>query len=42
MKILIIGENGTIGTKVSTHFAQKNEITIAGRTSGDITGQWRT
>ena len=36
MKILIIGGNGTIGKKVSAHFAKKHEIIIGGRTSGDI------
>lgn len=36
MKILIIGGNGTIGSKVSTHFAAENEVIIAGRTSGDV------
>ena len=30
MKILIIGGNGTIGKKVSSHFAKKHEVTIAG------------
>ena len=37
MKILIIGGNGTIGKKVSSHFAKKHEVTIAGRSSGDVT-----
>lgn len=37
MKILIIGGYGTIGNKVASHFAEKNEIIIAGRKSGDIT-----
>jgi len=36
MKVLIIGGNGTIGKKVSAHFAKKNEIVIAGRNSGDV------
>lgn len=36
MKILIIGGNGTIGKTVVSHFAEDNEIVIAGRTSGDI------
>jgi len=35
MKILIIGGNGTIGRKVSSHLNEKHEILIAGRTSGD-------
>jgi len=37
MKILIIGGNGTIGKKVSEHFAKKHEIIIGGRNSGDVT-----
>jgi len=37
MKILIIGGNGTIGNKVTSHFADKNEIIIGGRTTGDVT-----
>ena len=37
MKILIIGGNGTIGKKVSGHFANKHEVIIAGRSSGDVT-----
>ena len=36
MKILIIGGNGAIGKKVSAHLAQKYELVIAGRTSGDV------
>lgn len=38
MKILIIGGRGTIGKKVSAHFAadSQNEITIAGRSQGDV------
>ena len=36
MKILIIGGNGTIGSKVTTHFSEKNKLIIAGRKSGDI------
>ena len=36
MKILIIGGNGAIGKKVSAHLAQKHELVIAGRTSGDV------
>ncbi len=36
MKILIIGGNGTIGKKVSAHFASKHEILIGGRNSGDV------
>ncbi|SHG62119.1 NAD(P)-dependent dehydrogenase, short-chain alcohol dehydrogenase family [Salegentibacter echinorum] len=37
MKILVIGGNGTIGKKVSSHFKKDNEVLIAGRTSGDVT-----
>ena len=37
MKILIIGGNGTIGKTVVSHFQEKNEIIIAGRTNGDVT-----
>lgn len=36
MKIVIIGGNGTIGKKVSDHFAKQHEIVIAGRHSGDV------
>lgn len=36
MKILIVGGNGTIGKKVSEHFAKKHDVVIAGRTSGDV------
>jgi NAD(P)-dependent dehydrogenase (short-subunit alcohol dehydrogenase family) len=37
MKILVIGGNGTIGKKVSERLAQKHEVLIAGRNSGDVT-----
>ncbi|WP_460219871.1 short chain dehydrogenase [Psychroserpens sp. MEBiC05023] len=37
MKILIIGGNGTIGKKVSERLAQKHEVLIAGRNSGNVT-----
>ena len=37
MKIVIIGGNGTIGSRVSTYFKEGNEVIIAGRTSGDVT-----
>jgi NAD(P)-dependent dehydrogenase (short-subunit alcohol dehydrogenase family) len=37
MKILIIGGKGTIGKRVSDHFAKKHDIIIAGRKSGDVT-----
>ena len=36
MKILIIGGNGTIGNKVTSHFNTENKVLIAGRTSGDF------
>jgi NAD(P)-dependent dehydrogenase (short-subunit alcohol dehydrogenase family) len=36
MKILIIGGKGTIGKKVTAHFAQKHEVIVAGRKSGDV------
>ncbi|MCG8615915.1 MAG: short chain dehydrogenase [Desulfobacterales bacterium] len=36
MKILIIGGNGTIGKRVSTHFSDNHEILIAGRNTGDV------
>jgi len=36
MKILMVGGNGTIGKRVSTHFSKKHEVIIAGRTSGDV------
>jgi NAD(P)-dependent dehydrogenase (short-subunit alcohol dehydrogenase family) len=37
MKILIVGGSGTIGKKVSQHFAKKHDVIIAGRNSGDVT-----
>ena len=37
MKILIIGGNGTIGKRVSTHFSTQHEVIIAGRHTGDVT-----
>ncbi len=37
MKILIVGGNGTIGKKVSTHFSKKHEVIVGGRSSGDVT-----
>ena len=37
MKLLIIGGNGTIGKKATSHFAKKHEIIVAGRNSGDVT-----
>ena len=36
MRILIIGGNGTIGKKVSAHFARDHEVIIGGRKSGDV------
>ena len=36
MKIIIIGEAGTIGKKVNEYFSKKNETIVAGRNSGKI------
>ena len=36
MKILIIGGHGTIGKRVSHRLAQKHNVLIAGRKSGDV------
>jgi len=36
MKILMVGGKGTIGKKVSQHLAEKHELIICGRNSGDI------
>ncbi len=36
MKIIIVGGNGTIGKKVSQHLAEKHEVIICGRNSGDV------
>lgn len=36
MKMLIVGGNGTVGQRVATHFREKHEVIIAGRTGGDI------
>ncbi len=36
MKIIIIGGTGTIGKKVRDHFAEKHEVVIAGRSSGEV------
>ena len=36
MRILIVGGNGTIGKKVKVSLSKKNELIIAGRTSGDV------
>jgi NAD(P)-dependent dehydrogenase (short-subunit alcohol dehydrogenase family) len=35
MKVLIIGGNGLIGSKVAEHLSKKHDIVRAGRTSGD-------
>ena len=37
MKILLVGGHGTIGKKVASYLAEKNEIIIAGRNTGDVT-----
>jgi NAD(P)-dependent dehydrogenase (short-subunit alcohol dehydrogenase family) len=37
MRVLVIGGTGTIGKKVSAHFAKKHEVVNAGRQSGDVT-----
>lgn len=37
MKILIIGGNGTIGKRITSHFSETDSVTVAGRTSGDVT-----
>ena len=36
MRILIIGGKGTIGNRVTAHFAKNNEVLVAGRTGGDF------
>ena len=36
MRILIVGGNGTIGRKVTTHLSKENDLIIAGRKSGDL------
>lgn len=36
MKILIIGGNGKVGSKVSSHFRQNHEVIIGARKSGDV------
>jgi NAD(P)-dependent dehydrogenase (short-subunit alcohol dehydrogenase family) len=36
MKIIIIGGNGTIGSRVRDHFSKKHEVIVAGRNSGDV------
>lgn len=37
MKILIVGGNGTIGGRLSAHFANGHEVIVGGRSSGDVT-----
>jgi NAD(P)-dependent dehydrogenase (short-subunit alcohol dehydrogenase family) len=36
MKILLVGGNGTIGKRVAEGLAQKHELIIAGRNTGDV------
>lgn len=36
MKILIIGGTGTIGKKVTAYLADRHEVIVAGRTTGDV------
>lgn len=36
MKILVIGANGTIGSKVALHFKEKHEVITASRNAGDL------
>ncbi len=36
MRILIIGGNGTIGSKVRDYFAAEHEVVVAARTNGDV------
>ena len=36
MKVLIIGGNGTIGSKVAEYFQSKYEVLIGSRTQGDV------
>ncbi|WKK66045.1 short chain dehydrogenase [Lutimonas zeaxanthinifaciens] len=36
MKILIIGGNGTIGTRLVEHFEERHEVLVAGRNNGDF------
>ncbi len=36
MRILIIGGQGTIGKVVTDHFSVKNDVCVAGRSSGDV------
>jgi len=36
MKLLIVGGNGTIGSTVSEHYKNNNEVIVAARTNGDV------
>jgi len=36
MKILLVGGHGTIGKRVATALKERNELIIAGRSSGDV------
>lgn len=36
MKIIVIGANGTIGSKVASHLKQKHEVITASRKAGDF------
>ncbi len=36
MKILVIGGNGAVGNKISSHFSKEHHVIIGGRTSGDV------
>ena len=36
MKIVIIGGNGTIGSKLTSHFAKNHKVIVVGRNSGDF------
>jgi NAD(P)-dependent dehydrogenase (short-subunit alcohol dehydrogenase family) len=36
MRILLIGGSGTIGRRLTPELAQRHEIVVAGRTSGDV------
>lgn len=36
MKILVIGGNGTIGSKIVAHYAKNHEVVVANRSGGDV------
>lgn len=36
MRVLVIGGDGTIGSKLTTYFGRKYEVVTAGRSTGDI------